>query len=54
MGGASDGNLTAAEGITTLDGLGPSGGGAHSRDEHVEVADLPRRAALVAALCAEE
>lgn len=54
VGGSSDGNLTAAEGITTLDGLGPSGGGAHARDEHVEVADLPRRAALVAALCGEE
>jgi glutamate carboxypeptidase len=54
VGGSSDGNLTAAEGITTLDGLGPSGGGAHSRDEHVELADLPRRAALVAALCGEE
>jgi glutamate carboxypeptidase len=54
VGGSSDGNLTAAEGITTLDGLGPRGGGAHSRDEHVEVADLPLRAALVAALCGEE
>jgi glutamate carboxypeptidase len=54
VGGSSDGNLTAAEGITTLDGLGPSGGGAHSRDEHVELADLPRRAALAAALCSEE
>jgi glutamate carboxypeptidase len=54
VGGSSDGNLTAAEGITTLDGLGPTGGGAHAREEHVLVEDLPRRAALVAALCAEE
>ena len=54
MGGSSDGNLTAAEGITTLDGLGPVGGGAHARDEHVLVEDLPRRAALVAALCGED
>lgn len=54
VGGSSDGNLTAAEGIVTLDGLGPTGGGAHARDEHVLVADLPRRAALVAALCGPE
>ncbi len=50
VGGASDGNLTAAAGIPTLDGLGPRGGGAHSRNEHVDVDDLPRRAALLAAL----
>jgi len=53
VGGASDGNLTAAAGIPTLDGLGPRGGGAHARGEHVEMDDLPRRAALVAALLAE-
>ena len=51
VGGASDGNITSGEGIATLDGLGPLGGGAHARDEHVVVADLPRRAALVARLC---
>jgi glutamate carboxypeptidase len=51
VGGASDGNFTAHAGLPTLDGLGPLGGGAHARDEHVLVADLPRRAALVAALC---
>ena len=28
VGGASDGNFTAAAGITTLDGLGPRGSGA--------------------------
>jgi glutamate carboxypeptidase len=53
VGGASDGNLTAAEGLPTLDGLGPRGGGAHSRNEHVDVSDLPRRAALLAALLSE-
>ena len=41
VGGASDGNLTAAAGIPTLDGLGPRGGGAHARGEHVELDDLP-------------
>jgi glutamate carboxypeptidase len=53
VGGASDGNLTAGAGIATLDGLGPRGGGAHARDEHVLVADLPVRAALLAALVSE-
>ncbi len=54
VGGASDGNFTAAAGIPTLDGLGPRGGGAHARDEFVLMSDLPRRAALVAALAADE
>jgi glutamate carboxypeptidase len=53
VGGASDGNFTAAAGIPTLDGLGPRGDAAHARDEHVLVADLPLRAALVAALVSE-
>jgi glutamate carboxypeptidase len=50
VGGASDGNFTAAAGIPTLDGLGPRGGGAHARGEFVSLSDLPARAALVAAL----
>lgn len=49
-GGASDGNLTAAVGCPTLDGLGPDGGGAHSQDEHVLVDRLPQRVALLARL----
>jgi glutamate carboxypeptidase len=52
-GGASDGNLVAARGIPTLDGLGPDGEGAHADDEHVLVASMPPRAALVAGLLAE-
>ncbi|SNY37719.1 M20 family metallopeptidase [Paractinoplanes atraurantiacus] len=51
VGGASDGNFTAGVGTPTLDGLGAVGGGAHAADEHVVIAELPRRAALVAALC---
>ncbi|RSD09132.1 M20 family metallopeptidase [Amycolatopsis eburnea] len=47
VGGASDGNFTAGLGIPTLDGLGAVGGGAHADDEHVLVAELPRRTALV-------
>jgi len=49
-GGASDGNLTSALGIPTLDGLGAVGDGAHAVDEWVDVESLPARAALVAGL----
>lgn len=49
-GGGSDGNLTASMGIPTLDGLGPDGSGPHALHEHVLVASLPRRAALVAGI----
>jgi glutamate carboxypeptidase len=52
-GGGSDGNLVAAMGVPTLDGLGPEGGGAHADDEHVLVESMPRRAALLAGLLAE-
>jgi glutamate carboxypeptidase len=51
-GGGSDGNLTAALGIPTLDGLGAVGDGAHSSREHVLVNTMPARAALLAALLA--
>jgi glutamate carboxypeptidase len=47
VGGASDGNLTAAAGVPTLDGLGPQGDGAHARHEHIFVSDLARRAAFI-------
>ena len=45
-GGGSDGCLTAALGVPTLDGLGPRGGGAHSVYEHVLIDDLPFRLAF--------
>jgi glutamate carboxypeptidase len=51
-GGGSDGNLTAALGIPTLDGLGAVGDGAHSAREHVVLKTMPERAALLAALLA--
>src|ERR1700675_125682 len=51
-GGGSDGNLTAALGIPTLDGLGAVGDGAHSTHEHILTAAMPIRAALLAALLA--
>jgi glutamate carboxypeptidase len=49
-GGGSDGNFTAALGIPTLDGLGAVGDGAHARHESVIIAEMPRRAALLARL----
>lgn len=51
-GGSSDGNLTASAGTPTLDGLGPVGDGAHSTSEHIVVAELPCRLALLAELVA--
>ena len=51
-GGGSDGNLTAALGVPTLDGLGAVGDGAHSAHEHVIAKTMPERAALLAALLA--
>jgi glutamate carboxypeptidase len=49
-GGGSDGNLTAALGTPTLDGLGAVGDGAHAEHEHVLVSQMAPRAALVALL----
>ncbi|MBI4545262.1 MAG: M20/M25/M40 family metallo-hydrolase, partial [Gemmatimonadetes bacterium] len=49
-GGASDGCLTAALGVPTLDGLGVQGDGAHTPDEYILIDDLPRRVALLARL----
>jgi glutamate carboxypeptidase len=48
--GASDGNFTGALGVPTLDGLGAVGGHPHGRGEYVDVALLPDRTALLAAL----
>ncbi|MDQ2850532.1 MAG: M20/M25/M40 family metallo-hydrolase [Actinomycetota bacterium] len=53
VGGASDGNFTAGVGVATLDGLGANGGGAHADDEHVIVADIPGRTALLTLLIME-
>ncbi len=50
VGGGSDGNFTAGMGIPTLDGMGGSGQGAHAAHEHIEIAELPRRALLLAGM----
>ncbi|MEY3732999.1 MAG: hypothetical protein RL347_358 [Actinomycetota bacterium] len=52
VGGASDGNFTAALGIPTLDGLGAVGDGAHADHEWASASAIPERTALVAALVA--
>lgn len=49
-GGGSDGNFCAAVGTPVLDGLGAVGGGAHAAHEHLNAADMPKRAALLAEL----
>jgi glutamate carboxypeptidase len=51
-GGGSDGNLTAALGIPTLDGLGGVGEGAHALNESILVDRIADRTALLAKLVA--
>lgn len=50
VGGGSDGNFTSAAGVATLDGLGPVGGGAHARHEHLRLGETLQRVALLASL----
>lgn len=49
-GGGSDGNLTAAAGVATIDGLGPIGGNAHSAEEYLEIDSLVDRTLLLASI----
>jgi glutamate carboxypeptidase len=51
-GGVSDGSWTAANGIPTLDGLGPVGGEDHTPLEYVEVESFAPRCGVVAGLVA--
>ncbi len=54
-GGISFPNFLPGPGrIPVLDGLGPVGGGMHTRDEHVDLASLGRRIVLLADLLTEE
>ena len=50
VGGASDGNLTAAAGIPTLDGLGAVGDGAHADHEWASISGMEERSRLLAGL----
>jgi glutamate carboxypeptidase len=47
VGGASDGNLTAAAGIPTIDGMGAVGDGAHADHEWASLRAMPRRAQVL-------
>src|SRR6266516_1521907 len=51
-GGASDANPVAALGVPTLDGLGPVGGGAHSREEWLDLSSVVPRVSMLAGLIA--
>ncbi|OWA34148.1 carboxypeptidase [Saccharibacillus sp. O16] len=50
VGSGSDGNLTAALGVPTIDGLGPRGGKLHSSEEYLRIDTLVPRARLLAAV----
>lgn len=50
VGGASDGNITAAAGVPTLDGLGAVGDGAHAEHEWASVSGMDERSRLLAGL----
>lgn len=54
VGGASDGNFTAAAGVPTLDGMGATGGGAHAEHEHALVENIAPRTALLAGMIARK
>ena len=50
VGGASDGNLTAAAGVPTIDGMGAVGDGAHADHEWASASAMVHRAQLLARL----
>lgn len=52
-GGGSDAQFAAALGVPVLDGLGCPGDGMFTDEEHVVVADLPRRVALLESILSE-
>lgn len=53
VGGASDGNFTAARGVPTLDGLGAVGSHAHAMGECVVIAEMMTRSNIASALMSE-
>lgn len=52
VGGGSDGNFAAAKGIATLDGLGATGAAPHAEYEHIVLANVVPRTAMLAMLIA--
>jgi glutamate carboxypeptidase len=53
-GGVSDGNLMQAEGLPTIDTMGPIGGNLHRTDEYIDLDSLVPRAATLAILLARQ
>ena len=53
-GGVSDGNLMQAEGLPTIDTMGPVGGNLHRTDEYIELETLVPRAAMLAILLSRQ
>jgi glutamate carboxypeptidase len=49
-GGASDANFASAQGAATIDGLGPTGDGAHQYTESIVIDEIPSRLALLTGL----
>jgi glutamate carboxypeptidase len=49
-GGGSDGNFTSALGVSTLDGMGAVGDGAHAAHESLRLDHLAPRTAMIAAM----
>jgi len=54
VGGGSDGNFVGALGVPVLDGLGISGSGAHTLEEHILVSDIAKRATLITMLLSSD
>jgi glutamate carboxypeptidase len=50
-GGCSDGNYTSAQGVPTIDGMGPVGANAHRQDEYVEVGSIVPQIRLICSVC---
>lgn len=48
VGGLSDANHIGESGVPTIDGLGPTGGGAHTCDEFISLSSLSQRAGVIA------
>ena len=46
-GGLSDGNITASAGCPTIDGLGPTGGNMHTKNEYMDASSVVPKCNLV-------
>ena len=46
-GGLSDGNISASAGCPTIDGLGPTGGNMHTKNEYMEINSVVKKCNLI-------